>query len=238
MTLTSPRLSALASGRRPEDAYVPVDEIVGLARTNGSAVEPGPRCELCAAPLSERHRHLVDVEDRGLRCVCRACSVLFDRRQAGGEHYRLVPERVRLLEGFGVPDALWGAFDIPVDVAFFFEDGRTGRPVALYPGPMGATESQLGLDRWPELVGLHPALGDLAPDVEAVLVNRRRAEGEVWLVPVDVCYALVGVFRERWKGLAGGPEVWRRVEAFYAELSTRAEVVPAPEGTRMSERET
>lgn len=226
MRLASPRLSALAAGRRPEPASAPVEEILGPLRSAAEGAEQGPRCELCAAPLSERHRHLVDVEDRGLRCVCRACSVLFDRREAGGEHYRLVPERVRLLEGFSVPDGLWSAFDVPVDVAFFFEDSRADRPVAFYPGPMGATESQLGLERWPELLALHPALHDLEPDVEAVLVNRRR-DDEVWLVPVDVCYALVGVFRESWKGLAGGPEVWRRVDEFYEQLSGGANHVRA-----------
>lgn len=222
MSFATPRLKALAAGRKK--APTPPALVTERALDGGAAVE-GAQCELCAAPIAERHRHLVDLEDRALRCVCRACAILFDRREAGGSHYRLVPDRVLLLEGFRPPDELWSAFGIPVEIAFFFHDSRAGRVVAFYPGPMGATESTLGLERWPELVASHAALSDVEPDVEAVLVDRVTDGGSVWIVPVDVCYRLVGVMRQSWKGLAGGPEVRHRVRTFYEDLSGRAEVV-------------
>jgi hypothetical protein len=57
-------------------------------------------------------------------------------------------------------------------MAFLFHSTPERRPVALYPGPAGATESLLSLDAWEQLVASNPALADLEPDVEALLVNR------------------------------------------------------------------
>ncbi len=189
--------------------------------------EPGLRCELCSEPIAERHRHLVDLEERGLRCVCHACSILFDRREAGWGHYRLVPDRVVRLDEFDLPDPLWRAFQVPVDMAFFFHDSAVGRVVAFYPGPMGAVESRLELARWQELVERNPALGGMEEDVEALLANRTGdGSPSYWLVPVDVCYELVALIRESWKGLGGGSEVWERLERFFRALDGRDSTRP------------
>jgi hypothetical protein len=63
-----------------------------------------------------------------------------------------------------------------------------------------------------------PALGTLAPDVEALLVNTARGAQHHWLVPIDDCLRLVAVVRQTWKGLSGGNQVWPAVERFFAEL--------------------
>ena len=47
-----------------------------------------------------------------------------------------------------------------------------GGVVALYPSPAGATECELDLEAWDELVAANPVLDDLEPDVEALIVNR------------------------------------------------------------------
>ena len=73
--------------------------------------------------------------------------MLFDRRAAGGGHYRLIPERRLRLTGFELADAAWEELRIPVDMAFFFHSSAAERVVAFYPGPMGATESLLELER-------------------------------------------------------------------------------------------
>ena len=65
---------------------------------------------------------------------------------------------------------------------------------------MGATESLLELDAWEALEAANPVLATLEPDVEALLVNRARGAREHWLVPIDECYALVGLIRTRWRG--------------------------------------
>ena len=51
---------------------------------------------------------------------------------------------------------------------------RRARASRFYPSPMGATESLLGLDAWERLEAANPVLGELEPDVEALLVNRAR----------------------------------------------------------------
>ena len=43
--------------------------------------------------------------------------------------------------------------------------------MAFYPGPAGATESELDLDAWSGIGGADAALGMLADDVEALLVR-------------------------------------------------------------------
>jgi hypothetical protein len=180
------------------------------------------QCELCAEPVPDEHRHLLDLETRRLLCACRACTILFDRSGAGGNHYRLVPDRVRLLADLALDDATWQSFGIPVDMAFFFHSGAAGRVVAFYPSPLGATESLLDLDTWDEVVDANPLLAELEPDVEALFVNRTHGKREYWLLPVDRCYQLVGIVRTHWRGFQGGPEVWAALDEFFERLRKEA----------------
>ena len=71
--------------------------------------------------------------------------------------------------------ASWEALQIPVRVAFFFNNSDLGRVVAFYPSPAGATESLLPLEAWAEVVAANPVMTDLVPDVEALLVRRAGA---------------------------------------------------------------
>ncbi len=182
-------------------------------------------CDLCAAPVPPGHRHLVDLEDRRLMCACRACALLFDSKAAGGGHLRLVPTRRRRLEGFVLDDARWDRLRIPVDMAFFFHSTPAERVSAFYPSPAGPTECLLELEAWTELEAANPILGEMEPDVEALLVSRARDMREHWLVPIDDCYELVGLIRTHWRGFGGGEEVWAEIDRFFDDLATR-------EGTR------
>jgi hypothetical protein len=65
-------------------------------------------------------------------------------------------------------------------------------------------------------------LSGLEPDVEALLVNRSRGARQYFVVPIEDCYALVGVIRTRWRGLTGGREVWEEVERFFESLAGRS----------------
>jgi Family of unknown function (DUF5947) len=194
------------------------------AREREEALE---HCDLCSAPIAPEHRHLLDVGTRELMCACRPCSLLFDRAAAGaaGRHYRLVPDRRLRIDDLELDDVAWADLRLPVELAFFFHSSPAGRVQAFYPSPMGATESLLGLDAWTRLVTANPVLAELEPDVEALLVDRTRDRRAHWLVPVDRCYALVGIIRTHWRGLAGGSEVWDAVERFFAELERQATVV-------------
>jgi hypothetical protein len=195
-----------------------VTKLQEYARREQRREQPGEdRCDLCAEPLPVEHRHLLDLETRRLMCACRACTILFDRSGAGGRHYRLVPDRARLLNDFELDDLTWQSFGIPVELAFFFHSSAAGRVVAFYPSPLGATESLLDLEAWDELVSANPVLKELEPDVEALLVNRTHGRTECWLLPVDRCYELVGLIRTHWRGFRGGDEVWAKVDEFFEE---------------------
>jgi Family of unknown function (DUF5947) len=180
------------------------------------------RCDLCNALIGPDHRHLLELERRELRCTCRACALLFDRAASGGGHYRLVPDRRLRLDDFALDALAWEQLRLPVDLAFFFHHSGAGRVMAFYPGPMGATESLLGLDAWRDLEAANPVLRTLAPDVEALLVNRARGAHAHLLVPIDDCFALVGLIRTHWKGLTGGRDVWEEIGRFFAALHRRA----------------
>ncbi|GAA3309637.1 hypothetical protein GCM10020295_74800 [Streptomyces cinereospinus] len=67
-----------------------------------------------------------------------------------------------------------------------------------------------------ELAGL------LAPDVEALLLRRHAGRVECCLVPIDICYELVGRMRLRWQGFDGGAEARADLEAFFAHVRERA----------------
>jgi hypothetical protein len=212
-TLASSRLRQLAQGS---------------AAQKEAALE---HCELCSEVIPPQHRHLIDLDSRELMCACRACTILFDRKAAGGKHYQLVPDRRLRLDGFDLDDAGWADLRIPVEMAFFFRLGREDRMVALYPSPAGPTESLLELDSWEDLERRNPVLRTLEPDVEALLVNRARGARDHYLVPIDDPFRLVALIRTGWRGLTGGKEVWEQIEGFFAELSKKAKVTePNREG--------
>ena len=179
------------------------------------------RCEFCAVDIGERHGHVADVGQHRLLCVCRPCYLLFAPQGSGGGRYRGVGEDVRRVTDLDVSEAQWDALRIPVDLAFFFRQSGVDDLLAFYPGPGGATESLLDLAAWGDLAAANPVLGTTEEDVEAVLLRRHDGGFSCYLVPIDVCYELVGVVRSSWTGLGGGPEVWARIEAWFADLDGR-----------------
>ncbi len=180
------------------------------------------RCELCATPIPAAHRHMLDLSKREPLCVCRPCSVLFASDAASDGHYRLIGDRRMRIDDLALDDVAWEELRLPVDMAFFFHDSAAGHVQAYYPSPMGATESLLGLGAWSELEDANPVLRTLAPDVEALLVNRARGARRHWIVPIDECFSLVGLIRTRWRGFTGGAEVWGEIARFFEELDRRA----------------
>jgi hypothetical protein len=107
-------------------------------------------------------------------------------------------------------------------MAFFFYNSALGQVVAGYPSPGGVTECELDLAAWDRLAAAYPLLGALAPDVEAIFVNRTGDEKEAFLIPIDECYALVGELRRLWQGFDGGQEAREALAAFLDGLRQRA----------------
>ncbi len=222
-----------------------ISKLKGLLQTRPRPLPtpaPEEHCELCGASIPSDHRHLVNLETRSLLCACRPCGLLFTRNGAAGGKYRAVPERYLLARGLVLTEAQWESLQIPVDIAFFFYNSALGATAAFYPSPAGATESLLPLATWEELTRQNPLLSGLEPDVEALLVYKRRRQGaggpggdseaaesgetgggfECFVVPIDACYELVGRIRRRWKGFSGGEEAWREIDGFFAGLRQRS----------------
>lgn len=211
--LSSPRLRALTRRPAPTASGAPV-----------TPPAPGEEvCELCGAPVPSEHRHLAEIKSRRLLCVCRPCSLLFDRPAAAEGQLRLIPDRPRRLDGLVIDDALWARLDIPVDMAFFVHSSLSARIEAFYPSPLGPTESALDLGAWGELAEANPVLREMAQDVEALLVNRTRQRPGNWIVGVDECYRLVALIRSGWRGFSGGGAVWGDLDEFFHRLDGRAQ---------------
>jgi len=179
----------------------------------------GERCEMCAEPIGPAHSHVVDLRSRALMCSCRPCYLLFTDAEAT-LHYRSVPERYLSFPAGTFDSRAWDELQIPVGCAFLFRNSMQDRMVAFYPGPAGATESDLPLPSWDRLVAEHPQLAELRPDVEALLV--RRDPPSCQLVPIDACYELVGQLRSRWRGFDGGREAHEVMAAFFARVQARS----------------
>jgi hypothetical protein len=185
-----------------------------------AAAEQEERCELCSVPLAPLHQHLLDPKTRQISCACDGCVILFCGQQ--GAHYLRIPRRIRRLVDLRMSDLQWEALMIPISLAFFYRDAAAARVIAMYPSPAGATESLLSLESWQEIVAQNKALQSIESDVEAFLVNRVGSAAEYFIVPIDECYRLVGLIRMHWRGLSGGPEVWKEIHQFFNDLKSRS----------------
>jgi Family of unknown function (DUF5947) len=204
-------------------------DVLARIRANRAEHEPaGERCEMCSEPIADEHQHVVNVEGRQLMCVCRACYLLFTDTHAE-LHYRAVPDRYLAFPDFGLDRRQWEALQIPVGLAFFFRNSSLGRTVAFYPGPAGATESELDLRAWNDIRAADPRVDMMADDTEALLVRVPDDESgppASHLVPIDACYEFVGRIRMLWRGFDGGQDVRRYIDDFFDLVKTRSKVVP------------
>ncbi len=203
-------------------AQLPVQ--LGGQRLGSQRQEDPPgteRCEMCQTILDGWHGHLVDMDKRSIACACRACYLLFTHEGAAGGRYKAVPERICHDPARPLAGTDWNELQIPVAMAFFFFNSALGRVVAGYPSPGGVTECELDLEAWDRLAATYPLLGELTPDTEAIFVHK----DEVFLIPIDMCYSLVGELRMYWQGFDGGAEAREALAAFLAGLRRRAVVL-------------
>ena len=170
------------------------------------AAAANERCEFCGLALAEPHSHVVDLEQRRIVCSCRPCYLLFQNPGAAGGRFRSAGDRCERLTDAGLD---LDTCEMPIGMAFFIRNSKSGRVTAFYPSPAGAMES--GLDVAATL--------PIDADIDALLVYRRHGIEEIWIVPVDVCYELVGRIRRRWRGFDGGAEVHTEIEHFFANLN-------------------
>jgi hypothetical protein len=195
----------------------PYDVLARIASNRRAPQPAGQRCEMCSEAIADAHQHVVNVAGRQLMCVCRGCYLLFTESHAE-LRYRAVPDRYLSFPDFALDRRSWEALQIPVGLAFFFRNSALERTVAFYPGPAGATESELDLDAWSAISAAEPRVGLLADDVEALLVR----VPECYLVPIDACYEFVGGLRTRWRGFDGGQEAREFIDDFFTTLAERS----------------
>lgn len=179
---------------------------------------------MCAVPVADEHPHVVNTVSRQLLCVCRPCYLLFAEPGADLK-YRAVPERYLTFPDFSLGPGRWDGLEIPVGLAFFFRNSDQGRTVAFYPGPAGATESELAIEAWTAVLDDNPVLATAVPDVEAILIRIPKSGpvgAECHLLPIDACYELVGRLRRCWRGFDGGQDARAELDDFFARVQRRS----------------
>ena len=216
----SARLDGMLAARKRAEALA---RMRALAQAGAAPEAPAsPRtaaeyCDLCHTRVPDDHRHLLHLQERRIVCACEACWAL----HSGDAEYRPAGMRTLWLDRFDCDAEIWGLFQIPIGLAFFMRSTVSGGVVAFYPSPAGATESELDLESWGELVRLNPLLDDLEPDAEALIVNRLSDPPQYVIAPIDECYRLVGLVKLRWEGISGGAALEQAVPEFFADLRRR-----------------
>ena len=204
-----------------------IDVLARIRASRGTPQPAGERCEMCSEAIADEHQQVVNLEGRQLMCVCRGCYLLFTDTQAE-LRYRAVPDRYLAFPEFALDRRAWEALQIPVGLAFFFHNSTLGRTVAFYPGPAGATESELDLQAWNDIRTTDPRVDTIADDTEALLVrvpDDETASPHAYLVPIDACYEFVGRLRMMWRGFDGGQDVRNYIDEFFELLDSRSRLV-------------
>ena len=203
------------------------DVLARIRAARGAPQAAGERCEMCSEAIADEHQHVVNLEGRQLMCVCRGCYLLFTDTDAE-LRYRAIPDRYLAFEDFALDRLAWETLQIPVGLAFFFHNSTLDRTVAFYPGPAGATESELDLQAWNDIRAADTRVDMIAPDTEALLVRvpeDQTASPQAYLVPIDACYEFVGRLRMVWRGFDGGQDARRYIDEFFGQIDGRSKVV-------------
>jgi hypothetical protein len=214
----SEALESKLAVRRQADMVNALRRIARSDSTNGGTPGPPEACDLCGNDLDPDHRHLLHLVDRRILCACESCIAL----RGGDPELRPTGTRTVWLDDFELPDEIWASFGVPIGLAFFIDSSVTGGVVALYPSPVGATESELEGGTWNRLRGLNPILMGLEIDAEALIVNRMTDPPQYAIAPIDECYRLVGMIKLNWDGISGGSGVERALGEFFGRLRERA----------------
>ena len=192
----------------------------GLAQPKPpTPVSAEERCDLCGTTVPPDHRHMLNLYERQIVCVCESCWAL----RSGDSDFAPTGNRTVWLEAFELPEELWAQFRIPIGLAFFMHSSVTDCIVAMYPSPAGATESELHFETWSRLVEMNPVLQSLEHDTEGLIVNRMSDPPAFAIAPIDRCYMLVGLIKASWEGISGGVAVERAIAGYFDELRARAD---------------
>jgi Fe-S cluster biogenesis protein NfuA len=136
---------------------------------------------ICASRRSRgEHPHLVDCRSRRLLCACAPCALLFDHAARSRGRFKRVPTERRRLRDLRLGADFWERLQIPVRLAFFFEnsDVQQGRRVLSRARPAPPSRCCRST-RGARSVAANPALGTLEADVEACCCATARRAARV-----------------------------------------------------------
>jgi hypothetical protein len=196
--------------------------MISMPSLSRLATPPAPReaeCELCASDLPARHNHVVELGERGVKCVCRPCGLLFEHSDS--PRFRTVPDRV--IAGELAAGTNLAQLGIPVALAFCYVDSIRGN-IVCYPGPAGIIDAELEPATWAAIREATPLARRLEHDVEALLLHSPRGAQMVtcFLVPISSTYELSAKLRDSWRGFSGGTEAETALTEHLADLARRA----------------
>jgi uncharacterized protein DUF5947 len=127
---------------------------------------------------------------------------------------RRIVSRVSRIEGAPTTDE-WDTLGLPVGLAAIMLDSRRSDLITvLYPGAAGVVQGSVAKSAWQSLVGAHPTLAALEPDVEAILAHTLEGQLTLYRVGVDTCFRLAAILRS---GSLGSADA--RVRTFFTELA-------------------
>ena len=103
------------------------------------------------------------------------------------------------------------------------QDSTTASVMVGYPSPAGPVMSSVEPEDWQALLRANPDVSRLQPDVESLLINRTGGLRQAFVVPLDVCFELIGIVRRHWQGWSGGPDVQSEIDRYFDQLERSAE---------------
>ena len=190
------------------------------------------KCELCATEVPAEHGHVADLErcDPGVHVPGLLPAVHPARARAAAATGRC-PTGTWPIPAAALGAAEWDALQIPVGLAFFLPqlDLGPGRRLLSEPGRGHRVRARPGRvgSGWPRSTRCSARR---TPDVEAALICRTDSGVEYFLVPIDVCYELVGRMRLHWRGFDGGAEARASIADFLGHGAIPARAAPWPGG--------
>ena len=170
--------------------------------------------------IGEEHSHLVDVHAANCSARVRVLPPLpVDGRAEATSPCPTGTLRSRIFRR----SAAVGQPSDPVSVAFFLLNSTLDR-VARSTPVRRVRRIRCSARHVGRIVAANPSLAGLEPDVEAFLVRADRNVGgaECFVVPIDVCYELVGRLRMLWRGFDGGREAHAALDEFFERVRTKA----------------
>ena len=128
-------------------------------------------CQFCQAPIAAEHPHLIELPSRGV-----AAPAQIHRHPDHPPRLALSPDpgRVPLLRGFAITDAQWASFRSRSTWCSCFSTARRGGRWHSTPARPARSNPRSASKPGRNWAAGNPVLNQLAPDVEALLVNPPR----------------------------------------------------------------